>query len=64
MQIDPAGDFVLEFAEMEKRLRGLWERALRQVDVDFVGKNENGSPGHAFGYERRRAGDKPFSGWL
>ena len=60
MQVDLGGDFVLKGSELEKRLCCLRERPARQVDLDFVGENENRSPGHAFGYERGRAGDKPF----
>lgn len=47
-------------AEGEKRASRVWKSAPRSVDVDFVGKNEESAPGHAFGYETAQRRDKTF----
>lgn len=44
----------------KKRPRHPRERTSRQVDVNFVGKYENSSSGHAFGYETATVADKHF----
>lgn len=46
--------------EAEKRASRVWKSASGGVDVDFVGKNEESAPGHAFGYETARRRDKTF----
>lgn len=36
------------------------ERAPRQIDMRLLGEEENGAPGHAFGYKTAGRADKPF----
>ncbi|HYJ04675.1 MAG TPA: hypothetical protein VEX43_06050 [Chthoniobacterales bacterium] len=61
MNIDLRGHFGFQARDTQKRSRRLGESTPRQIDVDFVGKYENSSSGHAFGYETEKGGDKPFS---
>ena len=61
MNVDRAGDFSAKRRVVEKWTSRSWERAPRQVDMDFVRKYEERAPGHALGYKSSRSPDKPFS---
>lgn len=61
MDINPQRNFRSKRGEIEERPSGDGERTSRQFDMRFVGEDENSSSGHAFGYEKARGRDKPFS---
>jgi len=61
MPINFPHDFGAGHTPVQERPCRFGERTSRQVDVDFVGKDKESAPGHAFGYETPMVADKPFS---
>lgn len=60
MDIDRRRNFKAKRGKIEEGPGGDGERAPRQLHMRFVGEDENGSSGHAFGYETATVADKHF----
>ena len=54
MDIGRRRNFRPKRGKIQERPRRHRERAPRQIDMRFLGEEENGASGHAFGYEKAR----------
>ena len=60
MNIYPRRKLRSDGGEIQKRKGRIWESAASEFDMCFLGKDENGSTGHAFAYETEAVTDKQF----
>ena len=60
MDLDLRQNFRCERGKIQEPPRGFRKRASGQIDMHFLGEDENSASGHASGYERVRGTDKPF----
>ena len=60
MNIDFGRKTGAKVGRIQKRASGLWKSAARQVRLQFIRENKNGSPGHVFGYVIGRGTGKYF----
>jgi hypothetical protein len=60
MNVNRKRKFGGERGKIQQRPRRHRERAPGQIDMRFLGEEENGASGHALGYETAQLADKPF----
>ena len=60
MNIDRRGNLRANRGKIKQGSGGDRERASRQFQMRLVSEDEDGSSGHAFGYEKARGADKHF----
>ena len=60
MDVNRRGNVTPKRSHIKKRPSRFWKSALCEIDMNFVRKNEESTPRHAFGYETAQLTDKPF----